>query len=85
VARLEELPLTAVYAVFLAAPDGQARQNLHDYIETWRHVKPKTNGHVLKKRGLLPGPRYKQILQRLREAWLDGEVKTVSEEIIFWI
>ena len=55
VARLEELPLTAVYAVFLAAPEGQARQNLHDYLETWRHVKPKTNGNDLKKRGLPAG------------------------------
>ena len=48
VTRLEDLPITAVYAVFLSIPDGQARQNLHHYLETWRHVKPKTNGHELK-------------------------------------
>ena len=81
VTRLEELPLTAVYAVFLSVPDGQARQNLHHYLETWRHVKPKTNGHDLKKRGLPPGPRFQQILTRLRQAWLDGEVKTEIEEM----
>ena len=81
VARLEDLPLTAVYAVFLACPDGQVRQDLCNYLETWRHVKPKTNGHDLLKRGLPVGPRYQQILQRLQEAWLDGEVKTESEEL----
>jgi tRNA nucleotidyltransferase (CCA-adding enzyme) len=81
VTRLEDLPLTAVYAVFLSIPDGQARQKLHNYLETWRHVKPKTNGHDLKKRGLLPGPRFQQILTRLRQAWLDGEVKTELQEM----
>ena len=80
-AQLERLPLTAVCAVFLITPDGKARQNLYNYLETWRHVKPKTNGHDLKKRGLLPGPRYQQVLQRLREAWLDEEVNTNSEEM----
>ena len=81
VTRLDRLPLTAVYAVFLSIPDGEARQNLHNYLETWRHVKPKTNGHDLKKRGLPTGPRYQQILTRLRQAWLDGEVRTETEEM----
>jgi len=81
VTRLEGLPLTAVEAVFLSIPEGQARQNLHNYLEIWRHVKPKTNGHDLQKRGLLPGPRYRQILYRLRQAWLDGDVETESDEL----
>jgi len=34
----------------------------------------------LKKRGLKPGPKYAEILRRLRAAWLDGEVKTEEEE-----
>ena len=81
VARLEGLPLSAVYAVCLSVPDGEARQNLINYLEKWRHVKPKTNGHDLQKRGLPPGPRYQQVLLRLRQAWLDGEVKTEIEEM----
>jgi tRNA nucleotidyltransferase (CCA-adding enzyme) len=81
VARLEDLPLTAVYAVFLANPDGKPQQYLYKYLETWRHVKPKTNGHDLTKRGMLPGPRYQQILQHLRDAWLDEDVKTENEEM----
>jgi tRNA nucleotidyltransferase (CCA-adding enzyme) len=81
VAVLDEIPHKAVQAVSLALPAGTRRQMLHDYLETWRHVKPRTTGHDLKKRGLTPGPAYKSILRRLREAWLDGEVKTVNEEM----
>jgi len=81
VAVLDTVPLKAVQAVSLALPAGEVRQKLHDYLGTWRHVKPKTTGHDLKKRGLPPGPAYQSILQRLREAWLDGEVKTVDEEM----
>lgn len=81
VARLEDLPLSAPQAVFLAAPDGEPRQNIHRYLATWRHVKPKTDGYALQARGLPPGPRYRQILQRLREARLDGEVTTDEAEM----
>lgn len=81
VRRLDDLPLTAVQAVFLAIPDGKTRQSLYGYLETWQHIKPKTNGHDLIKLGLPQGPRYQQILLRLREAWLDGDVKTEREEM----
>lgn len=81
VAVLDEIPLKAVQVVFLALPNDPVRQELRDYLETWRHVRPKTTGHDLKKRNLPPGPAYRSILRRLRAAWLDGEVKTVDEEL----
>jgi hypothetical protein len=34
----------------------------------------------LKALGIEPGPRYAVILRQLRNAWLDGEVKTEEEE-----
>jgi tRNA nucleotidyltransferase (CCA-adding enzyme) len=80
VRRLEDLPLTAVYAVFLAAPAGNTHQALHDYLETWRHVKPRITGHDLKKLGIAAGPRYREILQALKDAWLDGEITSEEEE-----
>jgi tRNA nucleotidyltransferase (CCA-adding enzyme) len=80
VARLDIIPLTAIRCVFLALPTGPVRQILFNYLETWRHVKPKMNGEDLKAFGLLPGPSYQTILNRLRYAWLDGKVKTVEEE-----
>jgi tRNA nucleotidyltransferase (CCA-adding enzyme) len=54
---------------------------LQNYLEKWRHVKPYTTGHDLKQLGLPPGPKYQNILDRLRAAWLDGEVTSEKEEI----
>jgi tRNA nucleotidyltransferase (CCA-adding enzyme) len=81
VAVLDKIPLKSVQAVFLGSPAGPTRQILRNYLETWRVIKPRTTGHDLKKRGLPPGPDYKTLLHKLRAAWLDGEVKTVEEEI----
>jgi tRNA nucleotidyltransferase (CCA-adding enzyme) len=77
---LEEFPPTAVYAVCLAEPPGGLREKLTAYLETWRYVKPKTTGHTLKKYGLEPGPVYRDILQEMRAAWLDGEIDTPQQE-----
>jgi tRNA nucleotidyltransferase (CCA-adding enzyme) len=78
--RLEDVPEFAVYALSLSA-EGKAKEALLDYLETWRYIKPKTTGHDLKELGLSPGPEYKNILGRLRDAWLDGDVKSEKEEI----
>jgi len=80
VERLDALPLLSIAAVSLAAPRGKPKQALENYITKWRHVKPKTTGHDLKDLGLEPGPHYQTILRKLRNAWLDGEVKTAPEE-----
>jgi tRNA nucleotidyltransferase (CCA-adding enzyme) len=79
--RLDEVPLLAVCAASLAV-NNPTRIALENYLLLWRHVKPKTNGHDLIKRGLPPGPAYQVILSRLRVAWLDGELKTNEEEVI---
>ncbi|MCL6509700.1 MAG: CCA tRNA nucleotidyltransferase [Anaerolineae bacterium] len=46
----------------------------------WRWVKPVTTGDDLRALGLPPGPAYGRILDRLRKAWLDDEVKSYAEE-----
>jgi tRNA nucleotidyltransferase (CCA-adding enzyme) len=74
--HLDELPTLAIYAVYSVQKD----QALHDYLVKWQYVKPHTTGDDLKARGLEPGPRFGEILRRLRAAWLDGEVKTKEEE-----
>jgi len=80
VALLDGYPLTAITAVFLSMPSGPQRTILHEYLETWRHIKPRTTGHTLLKLGLPAGPVYQSILWRLREAWINGDVKTDAEE-----
>ena len=77
--RLEDVPEFAIYALSLSEK-GKTKQALLDYLEKWRHIKPKTTGHDLKELGLSPGPKYKNILRQLRNAWLDGEIKSEKEE-----
>jgi tRNA nucleotidyltransferase (CCA-adding enzyme) len=73
---LEKLPLLSIYAVYLVTREN----GLLRYLSVWRHVRARTTGDDLKKRGLIPGPRFGEILLRLRSAWLDGEVNNESEE-----
>ena len=79
-ARLDGIPLLALYAAYLCAPEEKIRQLLASYLAKWRHVQPTVGGNDLRARGLAPSPRYKKILSRLRAAWLDGEIKTKEEE-----
>ncbi|MBI5953239.1 MAG: CCA tRNA nucleotidyltransferase [Chloroflexi bacterium] len=76
VSALEKLPLLSIYAAYLVSGE----KALLDYLSFWRHVKPRTTGDDLKARGLESGPRYGEILTRLRAAWLDGEVNSEKEE-----
>lgn len=80
VQRLDKIPPLSIYAVSLAAPEGKPKQALQKYLAEWRHVKPKTTGHDLKKLGIPPGPKYQKILWSLRAAWLDGEIKSKEQE-----
>jgi tRNA nucleotidyltransferase (CCA-adding enzyme) len=56
------------------------RRNAALYLLQWRYVRPATTGDTLRSMGVPPGPRYKQILDRLRAAWLDGELNTDDDE-----
>jgi tRNA nucleotidyltransferase (CCA-adding enzyme) len=73
---LDQFPLLAVYALYLM----KMELGFEDYFTLWRNVKPFTSGYTLQQRGLEPGPRYAEILRRLRTAWLDEEVQTEEEE-----
>ncbi|MFT3895176.1 MAG: hypothetical protein QM730_26420 [Anaerolineales bacterium] len=74
--QLDTLPALSVYAVWLVT----SVPALQKYLSEWRDIHPFTTGEDLKARGLEPGPKFKQILTRLRSAWLDGEVKSEEEE-----
>jgi len=77
---LEGYSIKALEVLSMAVEDIETRNILTRYLVEWWHLKPKTTGHDLKKYGIPPGPKYTEILRRLRAAWLDGEVKTDAEE-----
>jgi tRNA nucleotidyltransferase (CCA-adding enzyme) len=80
VAVLEKYPQLVIQAFYSAATCDAVRNKIKNYMETWKHIKPITTGHRLKQLGLAPGPKYREILQRLKDAWLDGEVSSEEEE-----
>ena len=77
---LEGYSIKALEVLSSAVEDEKIKSVLTKYLSEWWYVKPKTTGHDLKKRGIPPGPKYTEILRRLRAAWLNGEVKTEEEE-----
>jgi tRNA nucleotidyltransferase (CCA-adding enzyme) len=50
------------------------------YLDRLRWVRPTIRGEFLKSQGVEPGPVYRQILDRLLYARLDGKIRTASEE-----
>ena len=78
---LAGIPPLSIYAVNIAADDETVKGQLHAYITTLQRIKPTINGNDLRARGLPPGPQYRQILDDLKKAWLDGKVNSRELEI----
>ncbi len=78
---LDEVREDALAAAWVAlAGDETSRQALDQYLRKWRYVQPGTDGNALRAMGLSPGPSFKQILWRLRAAWLDGQISSKKDE-----
>ena len=67
-------------ASFLAGDPPIARQYVGLFLKKLRYVKPALGGGDLKRLGVTPGPRIKEILDRLLEARLDGKATTKQAE-----
>lgn len=80
VTALEGQPIPLLYALYLTTRDEDIRRLLANYVQHWRKIQPHVSGDDLRRRGLQPGPLFRQALGRLRAAWLDGEISTTQEE-----
>ncbi len=70
--------------VFVVATDSPvAREKVTNYERKWRHVRTEITGDDLKAMGLKPGPIFRELLQSLLHARLDGLVRTRAEEEAF--
>jgi len=78
--QLESFHATPLGAVFAAHEQPELRQILLTYKDTYRHVRPFTTGRDLRALGLPPSPRYEFILGTLKNAWLDGQIQSETEE-----
>ncbi len=77
---LQHMQDEALYAVRLSTQDKREIEVLDSYISQYQHVSQQARGADLRALGLEPSPRYEIILQRLKAAWLDGEIHSPEEE-----
>jgi len=81
VEQLETYPSLALYVLQFFTQAEQERDVLRRYALEWHRVEPLTTGDELRARGVPPGPIYRQLLGRLRRAWLEGEIDTAQQEL----
>jgi tRNA nucleotidyltransferase (CCA-adding enzyme) len=70
----------AILAFSIALDSPRARDNVLLYLERLRYVRLAIHGDFLKSQGVPPGPVYRQILDKVLYARLDGQVRTASDE-----
>ena len=72
---------SAIIANSLATNSAIAHQHMEIFLSKLRYVKPVLTGNDLKRLGITSGLQIKEILQRLHEARLDGEVTSKQGEV----
>jgi len=77
---LSTYPDEVIFVCWLASDDELVKERLDLYHRELACIEPFVDGDELKAMGLPPGPTYAEILSRLRDARLDGKVKTLDEE-----
>ena len=80
VRALEESSEEARLVLRVACDDWLVRQRLDLYQRRLRHVRSVLDGDDLRRMGVEPGRIYRQILEQLRAARLDGEISTRAQE-----
>jgi tRNA nucleotidyltransferase (CCA-adding enzyme) len=66
-----DLPMLILIAVRSSRP---LRHEIWRYLTVWSRIEPILDGNDLKKLGYKPGPQYRQMLNDLRDATLDGVI-----------
>lgn len=79
---LDTLPIQVLFILYHTLENTQISHTIKKYITHWKKVKPFTSGEDLQKLRIPPGPVYKEILSRLRKAWLNEEILSVEHENI---
>jgi len=78
---LRPLGLEFQLLVMAKTSKDYAKKAVSQYLTTMVRVRPELDGQDLKAMGYLPGPLYKQILDTLLAARLDGQAQTRQDEI----
>lgn len=69
-----------LFLAWLFDRDTGKRNALRSEWATWRHARALTTGDDLLRLGLRPGPRFRRLLDRLRDGRLDDELRSREDE-----
>jgi len=70
----------AIYSLYSALDSEQLRDSVYTYITRWADFRTTISGNDLQARNIPPGPQYKEILDQVKAAWIDGSIKSPEEE-----
>lgn len=82
-AVLRKISGEAYIYILAGSPTQAVKERLKNYLARSRHNKLQINGEDIKKLGFKPGPHFKTALDAVRDARLDGLIRTREEEISF--
>ena len=78
---LDGMSETALRAGLIWTVDEHAvAERIGSYMEDWRYRRSTVDGNELIRAGLEPGPIFRDILDRLRSGWIDGEIMSQDQE-----
>jgi len=80
-AKLEPLSYEAIILLRASSSNKYLKKYIRDFLEIYNGMRLYVNGSHLYKMGVLPGPRYKKIFAKVLKAKLNGEVKSLREEL----
>jgi len=78
---LSPLPLEINLYILAGHNQREIKRSISNYITTLQFIRPELSGDDLIALGLDPGPEFKIILNQLKNARLDGEVKDRDDEL----
>ncbi|MFH1980575.1 MAG: CBS domain-containing protein [Pseudomonadota bacterium] len=79
--RLAVFRIEALLYMMAAAEKDATKQTISGFITRLRHIQPRLNGQDLIDLGLTPGPIFREIIEHVRDAKLDGRVSTREDEL----
>ncbi len=78
--KLSELKTEMILYMMAATRQEHVKRAISYYCVTLRYIKPEITGKDILAMGIEPGPIYKEILKSLRNAKINGALKTKEEE-----
>ena len=81
--QLTGLSIEMILYMMVCARNRRVKRAISHYVTKLRHVTISVTGKDLMERGLKPGPVYRDIMQTVLNAKLNGELQTREDELAF--